>query len=215
MRVQVLKNILKANDEIAAQNRARFDEAGILAVNFMASPGAGKTSLILNTIERLREHFAIAVIEGDLASSLDAERIDAVGIPVVQINTGGGCHLDANMIRSALADLPRDCIDLLLIENVGNLVCPANFQLGAHLAVVIASVPEGDDKPYKYPGMFSGLDALVLNKIDLAPYAAFDMERFRRGAEMLSPGTPFFLLSCRTGEGLDAWSDWLARHTTR
>jgi hydrogenase nickel incorporation protein HypB len=207
--ISVQKRILSANDEVAAENRAAFEEHGILAVNVMASPGAGKTSVILATAERLPEGLRPAVIEGDLASRIDTERVLAAGIPAVQINTGGNCHLDAPMIRSALPQLPLDKLDLLFIENVGNLVCPAEFDLGTGLAVVVASVPEGHDKPYKYPGMFAAGDAVLLNKADLAAYFDFDVDYFRRGVTMVNPEAPFFLVSCRTGAGVQAWVDWL------
>lgn len=207
--IPVRKQILNANDEVAAENRRTFENRGILAANLMASPGAGKTSVILATIERLPAHVRPAVIEGDLASSIDTERVLAAGVPAVQINTGGGCHLDAAMIRSALPGLPLGEIDLLLIENVGNLVCPAEFDLGVRLAAVVASVPEGHDKPYKYPGMFAAADAVVLNKADLLAYFDFDLAYFRRGVAMVNSRAAIFVVSCRSGEGLDAWTEWL------
>lgn len=209
MKVQVVKSILSSNDQIAAENQARFDAAGILALNLMASPGAGKTSLVLATAERLPSTRRPAVIEGDLASSIDADLIAEQGIPVVQINTGGNCHLDAPMIRSALEHLPLDAIDLLLIENVGNLVCPANFALGAHRAVVVASVPEGHDKPFKYPAIFAAADVVVLNKFDLAEVFAFDLAHFRQGVALVNPNAAVLPLSCRSGAGMAAWLDWL------
>ncbi len=208
-RVLVVEHILSANDRLAAQNRAALDAAGVFAINIMASPGAGKTSVILATFNLLKDQLRLGVIEGDLASSIDADKAKAAGIPAIQINTGGGCHLDAVMVEEALAQLPLDQIDLLLVENVGNLVCPANFNLGTHLNVLIASVPEGDDKPYKYPGMYRGVSALVINKIDLLPYVDFDMDYFRRGVEILNPGLVTFPISCRTGEGIATWADWL------
>jgi hydrogenase accessory protein HypB len=211
-RIPVVKAILSANDAVAAENRAAFDAAGLLAVNLMSSPGAGKTSLILATLERLPPSLRAGVIEGDIASTLDAERIAARNIPVVQINTGGACHLDAPMIRSALSHLPLPDLDLLFIENVGNLVCPAEFDLGAHLRIVVASVPEGHDKPYKYPGMFQKADAVVLNKVDLMPHIDFDLSAFQHGLSILRPGIPLFLLSCRTGQGVDEWVGWLTAH---
>lgn len=213
MKIPVVKEILSANDQVATENRAVFDQAGVFVLNLMASPGAGKTSLILATVARLPEDVRPGVIEGDLASTIDADTIAAQDIPVVQINTGGNCHLDAPMIRTALNDLPLNEINLLFIENVGNLVCPANFALGADLAVVVASVPEGHDKPYKYPGMFAGADAVVLNKADMLEVFEFDVEYFRRGLEMLNPGVPLFVVSCRTGAGMEDWVRWLAdRH---
>jgi hydrogenase nickel incorporation protein HypB len=207
--ISVQKRILSANDEVAAENRARLGEFAILAVNVMASPGAGKTSVILATAARLPQDVRPAVIEGDLASSIDTEKMLAAGIPATQINTGGNCHLDAPMIRAALPTLPLEEVDILFIENVGNLVCPAEFDLGAGRAVVIASVPEGHDKPYKYPGMFAAADAVVLNKSDLAAYFDFDVDYFRRGVAMVNPDAPVFVLSCRTGEGLEDWLAWL------
>jgi len=209
MKIPVVKQILSANDQIAAEVRATFDEAGTFVLNLMASPGAGKTSLILATLEQLPETIRPGVIEGDIAGSIDAGVIAGRGVPVVQINTGGECHLDAPMIRSALPELPLRDINLLFIENVGNLICPANFNLGADLAIVIASVPEGDDKPYKYPGMFAAANAVVLNKADLVEVFAFDIGYFRRGLEMVNPGLPFFILSCRTGQGVADWVAWL------
>jgi hydrogenase nickel incorporation protein HypB len=207
--VPIVENILSANDRLAAENRARLDNAGVFAVNLMASPGAGKTSLILATLAALAGRLRLGVIEGDLASSIDADKAAAAGIPAVQINTGGECHLDAVMVRGALDSLPLAQMDLLIIENVGNLVCPAAFQLGSHLNLLVASIPEGDDKPYKYPGMYRGVQALVINKIDLLPYVPFNMDYFRRGVEALNPGLAAFPLSCRTGEGLPAFADWL------
>jgi hydrogenase nickel incorporation protein HypB len=200
---------LSANDRLAAENRARLDQAGVYALNFMASPGAGKTSLIEATVSSLSGELRLAVIDGDIATSLDADRAAAAGAQAVQINTGGECHLDAVMLHDAFRQLPLDEIDLLIVENVGNLVCPASFQLGTHTSVLIASIPEGDDKPYKYPGMYRGVDALVMNKIDLLPYVPFRMDYFRRGVELLNPGLRAFPLSCRTGEGLEAWLEWV------
>jgi hydrogenase nickel incorporation protein HypB len=209
MKIPVVERILSANDQVAAENRTVFDEFGVFVVNFMASPGAGKTSVILATTERLPKHIRPGVIEGDLASSIDADKIAAHDIPVVQINTGGSCHLDAPMIRSAMPKLPLREINLLLIENVGNLVCPAEFSLGANLAVVIASAPEGHDKPYKYPGMFAAANAVILNKADLLQVFDFNVDYFRHGVEMVNPGVPFFQVSCKTGAGVDEWMAWL------
>lgn len=208
-RISVVEKILNANDRLATENRAKLDSAHIYALNFMASPGAGKTSLIEQTIHRLSGQMAIAVIDGDIATSLDADRAAAAGAKAVQINTGGECHLDAVMLQGALTQLDLSRYDLLIVENVGNLVCPASFQLGTHNSILIASVPEGDDKPYKYPGMYRGVDALVINKIDLLPYVSFDMDYFRRGVEILNPGVVIFPISCRTGEGLGSWINWV------
>jgi hydrogenase nickel incorporation protein HypB len=209
-RVQVVERILNANDQLAVQNRHQLDQAGVFGINLMASPGAGKTSLILATIQGLSSALRLGVIEGDTAPvTIDADKVNAAGMPAVQINTGGDCHLDAVMIANALPTLPLQDLDLLIVENVGNLVCPAAFSLGTHANVLIASVPEGDDKPYKYPNIYRGIDALVLNKIDLLPYITFNQEYFQRGVEMLNPGVKLFPVSCKTGEGLDAWLDWL------
>ncbi len=209
MEIPVVKRILSANDQIAAENRSAFAAAGTFVANLMASPGAGKTSLILATAARLPGDVRPGVIEGDLASRIDADKVAAHGIPVVQINTGGNCHLDAPMVRSALGELPLPGIDILFIENVGNLVCPAEFDLGANLAVVVASAPEGHDKPYKYPGMFAAADVVILNKSDVMPIFDFDLDFFRRGMIMVNPGAPLFVVSCKTGAGMDAWVDWL------
>lgn len=210
IRIPVVEKILSANDRLAEENRALLDEVGVFSLNFMASPGAGKTSLIEKTVQRLAGRLRLGVVEGDLATSIDAERAAAAGALSVQINTGGECHLDAMMLQAALAQLPLSKIDLLIVENVGNLICPANFQLGTHRSVLIASVPEGDDKPYKYPGIYRGVDALVINKIDLLPYVPYDMRYFQRGVEILNPGLRAFPLSCRTGEGLEAWLAWVS-----
>jgi hydrogenase nickel incorporation protein HypB len=210
-RVPVLENILSANDRMAARNRDMLDQAGVYSINLMASPGAGKTSLILKTLESLNGRLRLGVIEGDLASSIDADKAAAAGLPAVQINTGGECHLDAAMVSEALDSLPLNELDLVLVENVGNLVCPANFQIGTHSNVLVASIPEGDDKPYKYPGMYRNVQALIINKIDLLPYVPFDMEYFKHGVEVLNPGLVTFPVSCKTGEGMDDWADWLVK----
>jgi hydrogenase nickel incorporation protein HypB len=209
MRIRVLKNITSANDAIAAQNKDLLDSHHIIAINLMSSPGAGKTSVILQTIQCLRNKLRFAVIEGDIASKIDADKIDKQGIPVVQINTGGGCSLEAHMITSALKKLPLKNIDLLFIENVGNLVCPAGFALGEHKRVVISSIAEGDDKPIKYPIMFSLADAVVINKIDLLPLQEFDLVGFRKKITDLNPKTTIFEVSCKTGEGIHTWCSWV------
>ncbi len=205
----VVEKILSANDLIALENRKLLDEHSIVAVNVMASPGAGKTSLILRSIEALRGSLRVAVIEGDVAGRVDADKVAETGTPVVQINTGGGCHLDAPQVQSALKQLPLDQIDLLFIENVGNLICPTGFALGEHVNMMIANVPEGHDKPVKYPGMFAAVDALILNKIDLMPYIDFDPEAFRTAVRALNPDAPLFEVSCKTGEGIEMWAEWL------
>jgi len=209
VRVPVVERILSANDQLAAANHARLDSAGVFAINIMASPGAGKTSLIMRTVEALKEELRIGAVDGDIATTLDADRIAALGVPTVQINTGGTCHLDAPMLQSALPQLPLAELDLLIIENVGNLVCPASFKLGVHRDVLIASVPEGDDKPYKYPVMYRGVNVLMLNKMDVLAAFEFDVGYFRRGVEALNPGLAFFPISCKTGEGIDDWLAWL------
>jgi len=211
--ITIVEKILSANDRLAEQNRARIEEAGVYAVNIMASPGAGKTSIILKTIETLKPKLRIGVVEGDTAPvTIDADKVSEAGMPAVQINTGGECHLDAIMLQGALNTLPLNDIDIMIVENVGNLICPANFKLGTHISVLIASVPEGDDKPYKYPGMYRGVDAVILNKVDLLPYVKFNMDYFRQGVEVLNPGLSFFPLSCATGEGFDQWVEWLVKN---
>ena len=207
--IPVVEKILSANDHLAEENRARIDTAGVFSVNIMASPGAGKTSLIEQTVSALKGKLRIGMINGDIATSLDADRAAAAGARSVQINTGGECHLDAIMLQQALETLDLSTIDLLIVENVGNLICPAGFMLGTHKNILVSSIPEGDDKPYKYPGMYRGADAVVINKIDLLPYVSFRMDYFQKGIEVLNPGVVQFQLSCRTGEGLTAWLDWL------
>ena len=209
-RIPVVEKILSANDQLAQENRARLDSHRVFSLNLMASPGAGKTSLVEQTVKSLSKRLRLVVIDGDIATSLDADRAAAAGATAVQINTGGECHLDAVMLQGALQQLDLAAFDLLIVENVGNLVCPASFQLGTHRNVLIASIPEGDDKPYKYPGIYQGVDAMVINKIDLLPYVTFNMDYFRRGVEILNPGVITFPISCRTGEGLDAWLNWVA-----
>jgi len=208
-RIPVVEKIFNANELLALDNRKQLDAAGVVGINLMASPGAGKTSLIEHTIWSLSNKYRLAVVDGDVATSIDADRAAAAGATAIQINTGGECHLDAVMLRNALEQLDLNDIDLLLVENVGNLICPASFKLGTHKSVLIASIPEGDDKPYKYPGMYQDVDALVINKTDLLPYISFDMDYFRRGVEILSPNLVTFPLSCRTKEGIDEWLNWL------
>lgn len=208
-KVEILENIFSANDRLASTNRRILESAGVYSVNLMASPGAGKTSLIELTVEKLREEFRIAVIDGDIATSLDADRAASAGALAVQINTGGECHLDAVMVNEALPRIKLYETDFLIVENVGNLVCPASFQLGTHTNILVASIPEGDDKPYKYPGMYRGVDALIINKIDLLPYVDFRMDYFKRGVEMLNPGLITFPLSCRNQDGIHDYLNWL------
>ena len=208
--VPVVEKIMDANDQVAAENRRILDQAGVFGLNMMASPGSGKTSVILQTIQHLAPKLRIGVIEGDTAPvTIDADKVIAAGMPAVQINTGGACHLDAPMLSRGLNVIDLNAIDLLIVENVGNLICPAGFALGTHANVVIASIPEGDDKPYKYPNIYRGLDVLIINKIDLLPYIDFNMDYFREGIEMLNPGLTSFSLSCKTGEGIQEWADWL------
>jgi hydrogenase nickel incorporation protein HypB len=209
----VVEKILSANDLIALENRKLLDGHGVLAVNVMASPGAGKTSLILRSIAALQGRLRVGVIEGDVAGRVDADKVAETGTPVVQINTGGGCHLDAPQVQSALKELPLGEIDLLFIENVGNLICPTGFALGEHVNMMLAHVPEGHDKPIKYPGMFTVVDALVLNKTDLLPYIDFDLGTFSTAFRALNPGAPLFQISCKTGEGVEAWAEWLLART--
>jgi hydrogenase nickel incorporation protein HypB len=215
-RVPVVENILNANDRLAEENRARLESAGVFSINIMASPGAGKTSLIEQTLPRLKDKLRVAVVDGDIATSIDADRAAQAGAQAaIQVNTGGDCHLDAVMLRGALEQLNLAQFDLLIVENVGNLVCPASFKLGVHKSVLVASIPEGDDKPYKYPGMYRGVDALVINKIDLLPYVPFKMDYFERGVEVLNPGVITFPLSAKTGEGMDKWIEWLMQNVKR
>jgi hydrogenase nickel incorporation protein HypB len=209
MEIKVIKDIMGANDQIAQKNRQLFDRHKVFVVNVMASPGAGKTSLILETIRRLKGKVKVGVVEGDISSSLDAEAISKEDVPVVQVNTGGECHLDANMTSTALGSLPLEDIELLLIENVGNLVCPAEFKLGEDRRVLVSSTPEGDDKPFKYPLMFHEADVVLINKIDLLPYLKFDVDAFAKTIKGINQKAKIFPLSCTTGEGIDNWVDWL------
>jgi hydrogenase nickel incorporation protein HypB len=215
MEIKVVKDILGANDQIAQKNRQLFDKNKVFVVNVMASPGAGKTSVIMETIKRLRGKTRVGVVEGDISSSLDAEAIGKEDVPVVQINTGGECHLDANMTAIALGDLPLKDIDLLLIENVGNLVCPAEFSLGEDLRILIASTPEGDDKPFKYPLMFHEADVVLINKIDLLPYLKFDVDAFTKTIKGINRKVKIFPVSCTTGQGIEEWVSWLLGRMSR
>jgi len=208
--IDVSKPILDLNEKLAAQNRERFDEAGVFVLDLMASPGAGKTSTILATIAALRDRYSIAVIEGDIASKVDAEKVKAHGIPAVQINTGGACHLESDMIKRAIDTLPLDELDLIIIENVGNLVCPTEFYLGEHAKVMILSVPEGHDKPYKYPGIFQISEAVILNKVDTMPVFDFDEAEFDGVVRSLNPSAPIFRVAATKGLGIDEWAHWLA-----
>jgi len=210
IRVPIVEKILNANDKMADLNRLKFDANKVLSLNLMASPGAGKTSFIMETIKRVANNLKLGVIEGDTAPvTIDADKITSLGMPAVQINTGGGCHLEAAMVSDGIDQLPLTELDLVFVENVGNLVCPAAWDIGTHFNVLIASIPEGDDKPYKYPNIYRGLNVLIINKTDLQPYIDFDMDYFRKGVELLNPGLITFAVSCKTGEGMDAWVNWI------
>lgn len=208
-RIQIVQNILSANDAIAETNRVLLKEAHLFSVNLMASPGAGKTTLIEQSVKYLTDKLRILVIDGDIATTFDADRASAAGATAIQINTGGDCHLDAVMLNKALVQTDLGQYDLLIVENVGNLVCPASFELGTAANVLVASVPEGHDKPHKYPSMYRGVDLVLLNKIDLLPYVDFDLDFFRKGLEALNPSVELIQVSCRTGEGLSTWYQWL------
>jgi hydrogenase nickel incorporation protein HypB len=212
MEIKVLKDILSANDQIAQENRQLLDSNGVFTVNVMSSPGAGKTSLILETIRRLKGNVKTGVIEGDVSSSIDAETIGKEGVPVIQINTGGECHLDASMTYRALSNLPLQDIELLFIENVGNLICTAEFAIGAHKNVVISSTPEGFDKPLKYPLMFTVADIVLINKIDLLPHVQFDTGAYKKTVKNLNENVEIFEVSCTTSQGIDQWLSWLQNH---
>lgn len=209
VRVTIAQNILAANDTIAQEIEQRLAAHGIRSINIMSAPGAGKTTLLERTIERLRGRVSIGVIEGDVETSADAERIEAAGAQTVQINTRGACHLEAHMIRDALAEIDLAELDLLAIENIGNLVCPAGWNLGEELRVVVVSTSEGDDKPAKYPQMFAVSQAMIVNKLDLLPFVDYDLEKVKRQALAINPHLRIFEVSCRTGDGLEAWCDWL------
>ena len=215
MEIKVLKDILDANEQIAERNRRLLDSNNVFAVNLMSSPGAGKTSLILETIRRLKGKIRVGVVEGDVSSSLDAETIGKEGVPALQINTGGACHLDANMLSNALSNLPLQDIQILFIENVGNLVCPAEFALGEHKKVLVSSIPEGDDKPFKYPLMFQKADAVLINKIDLLPYLKFDTQTFSQAVRGINEKVEIFQISCATGQGIQEWVSWLLTQMNR
>lgn len=208
--IDIAKPVLDLNEKGAAANRTLFDEKGVFVVDLMASPGAGKTSTILATIDALRDRYNIAVIEGDIASRVDADKIKAHGIPAVQINTGGACHLESNMIAKAVSVLDLDELDLIIIENVGNLVCPTDFYLGEHAKVMILSVPEGHDKPYKYPGIFQISEAVILNKYDTLSFFDFAEEEFDQTVKSLNPTAPIFKIAATKGDGVNEWTTWLS-----
>ena len=209
MKLDVSQPLLAHNDRLAAQNRSLLDAHGIFVLDLLASPGAGKTSTILATIEKLRDRYRIAVIEGDIASDVDSRRVKEQGVHAVQINTGGACHLESQMIHSAIDVLDLKALDLIIIENVGNLVCPTDFYLGEDLKVMILSVPEGHDKPLKYPGIFQASAAVILNKIDTLPVFDFDERAFRASVEQLNPGALIFPISATAGSGIELWAQWL------
>lgn len=211
MKVTVVKKVLDANDRIAEENRKLFDQYKIFVINLMSSPGAGKTSLVEQTIKAIKNKYKIAVIEGDIQDTYDADRIAKLKIPVVQINTGGACHIDGNMIREAFPSFDLNKIDLLIVENVGNLVCPAEFKIGENIKVMLLSTPEGADKPAKYPLMFQESAALLINKMDIMPYVDFDLKKARRDSLALNKKLKIFEVSCKTGDGLDAWIAWLTQ----
>jgi hydrogenase nickel incorporation protein HypB len=211
-KIEVVQDILEANETIASRNRQLLDKHKVFCINIMSAPGAGKTSLILHTLTKLKNKLNIAVIEGDVASTVDAEKVQSEAKSVVQINTRNmpeSCSLMAIMIESALKDMPLDNVDLILIENLGNLICPAEFTLGEHKRVVISSLPEGDDKPVKYPLIFIDADAVIINKMDLLPYVDFDIAAFRRSVLGLNPKAEIFQISCKTGEGIEKWCSWI------
>lgn len=210
-KIEVHQNILDKNERIAEENRIFFDKKGIFVFNVMSSPGAGKTTFIVETIKRLKDKYRIGVIEGDVSSKVDAERIASTGVPVVQVNTGGACHLDASMVQKAIKHLPMDNLDVLIIENVGNLVCPAEWRLGEHLKVVLLSIPEGDDKPIKYPLMFSSADILLLTKIDLFSYFNFNIEEVEKVVRGLNSDIKIMKISAITFEGFDEWLSEIER----
>lgn len=209
MEVKVVREILEANEVIAKQNKELFSQKRVYVLNLMGAPGTGKTTLLEKTIEMVKDRWPLAVIEGDIATSRDAERVARYGVQVVQINTGGACHLDGNMVREGLKALNLDGIRLLLVENVGNLVCPAEFNIGEDDKVMVLSVTEGDDKPLKYPLMFQVSSLLILNKVDLLPYVDFDLERFRDFTRKVNPRLEVIEVSCKTGQGLQRWIEWL------
>jgi len=214
MKIKVVAKILEANERIAQDNRRIFDDAGVFVVNLMSGPGAGKTSLLEKTLSE-KTDLKIGVIEGDIAGSDDAERIGKFGVPVIQINTGGACHLDANMINEVINELPLNELSIVFIENVGNLVCPAEFKVGEDIKVMLLSITEGHDKPLKYPLMFHESSALLINKIDLAPYLDVDINKIKTDALSLNPDIKIFEVSCKTGEGIADWVKWLGSKTEK
>jgi len=213
--ITIERKVLAKNDEIAQQNRDLFARHGLFVFNLVSSPGAGKTSLLERTLETLRDRLRIAVVEGDVQTDFDAQRVARYGVPVVQIVTNGGCHLEARLVQDALAAIALPELDVLVIENVGNLVCPANYDLGEALKVVLVSTPEGDDKPLKYPGMFRNASVLVINKVDLLPYVPCDLAALRRNALQINPALRVFETSCTTKAGIPEWCEWIAAQSSR
>lgn len=213
--ITIERRVLEKNDAVAAQNRERFARHRLFVFNLVSSPGAGKTTLLERTIERLRDRLRVGVIEGDVQTDVDAQRVARCGVPVVQIVTNGGCHLEARLVQDALEAIDLDALDLLIIENVGNLVCPANYDLGEAIKVVVLSTTEGDDKPLKYPAMFRNASALVVNKVDLLPYVPCDVEALERHARAINPALRVFRTSCTTGDGVAEWGEWLAGEVAR
>lgn len=209
----VAEGVLDANDALAQANREKFDAADTYVINMMSSPGAGKTSVLERTLERVKGEVRVGILEGDVQTSLDADRLERFHVPIVQVNTdpgfGAECHLDANMVRSGLSELPLESIDTLIIENVGNLVCPAEFKVGEDTRVMVFSVTEGEDKPLKYPLMFRSVELVLVNKVDLLPYVSFDLDAFHRHLDAVNPGVKRIMMSARTGEGIEEWCSWL------
>jgi hydrogenase nickel incorporation protein HypB len=211
-RIEIVQDILNVNDQIAEETHNLLHSNHIFSINIMASPGAGKTSLIIRTLQELSPEIKCAVLEGDTAPvTIDAEKVSGIGIPAIQINTGGDCHLNANLVRKGMQALDLDDLDFILVENVRNLICPSSWKLGTDMNIVVASIPEGDDKPYKYPNIYRGIQALVLNKIDLKPYVDFNLPYFKDGITALNPQVQFFEVSAKTGEGIADWAAWLKK----
>lgn len=212
MKIKVVKDIVEANDSIAKENRENFLKAGVTVFNLMSAPGAGKTTLLKTALKELKKEFKVGVIEGDIATTLDAEQIKKIGVPVVQINTGGACHLDANMIRNAISGFGKKKLDIIIIENVGNLVCPAEFKVGEDYKIMIHSITEGEDKPLKYPLMFKESSLLIISKIDLKPYLNVNLDKIKKDAKSLNPGIDIIEVSSKTNEGIDKFIKWIKSH---
>jgi hydrogenase nickel incorporation protein HypB len=213
--ITIERKVLEKNDELARKNRELFAKQKNFVINLVSSPGSGKTSLLEATLAKVKQTASVAVIEGDVQTDLDAQRVAKLDVPVVQIVTNGGCHLEAKLVHDAMQSLDLASVDLLIIENVGNLVCPANYDLGEALKVVVLSVTEGDDKPLKYPSMIRNASVLIINKVDLLPYVNSNVEVLKQNALTINPMLTVFEVSCRTGQGLDAWCDWLTEHSAK